>query len=103
MQDLGTIFAMFDEDNSGAISLSEWETVTGALQARLKRVSPVHRTGARLHTGCAPAPTACAARVLTLGMHVPKRMAVTPLVHTMHDASVCVLSIPTIELARWCL
>ena len=50
---MGTIFAMFDADDSGAISLTEWETVTGALQKRLKRVSPVHRTGAKLHTGCA--------------------------------------------------
>lgn len=51
---MGTIFAMFDEDDSGCISLAEWEAVTGALQTRLKRVSPVHRTGAKLHTGCVP-------------------------------------------------
>ena len=57
-QDLATIFAMFDEDDSGRISRVEWEAVTAALQTRLKRVSPVHRTGAKLHTGWAPAPPA---------------------------------------------
>ena len=42
---------MFDEDNSGAISLQEFEKVTSALRQRLRRVSRVARTGAKLDAG----------------------------------------------------
>lgn len=44
-QDVDNIFAMFDEDNNGDISLEEFRRVTGALRQRLRRVSHLQRTG----------------------------------------------------------
>ena len=51
LQDVRTVFSMFDEDDSGAISLEEFGKVTAALRRRLRRVSRVARTGARLDAG----------------------------------------------------
>ncbi len=45
LQDVETIFAMFDDDDSGAISLEEFLRVTTALRSRLRRVSHLRRTG----------------------------------------------------------
>lgn len=39
---------MFDLNDDGSINLREFEEITAALQARLKRVSTTQRTGARL-------------------------------------------------------
>lgn len=39
---------MFDLNDDGSINLREFEEITAALQARLKRVSGTQRTGAKL-------------------------------------------------------
>lgn len=45
LQDIEVIFSMFDDDDSGAISLEEFVRVTTALRQRLRRVSHMQRTG----------------------------------------------------------
>ena len=42
------MFSMFDLNDDGGINLKEFEEITAALQARLKRVSTTQRTGDRL-------------------------------------------------------
>ena len=51
MQDVDIIFSMFDDDNSGAISLAEFLHVTSSLQKRLHHVSPIKRTGLQTEAG----------------------------------------------------
>ena len=51
MQDVEIVFSMFDEDNSGALSLAEFLHVTSNLQKRLHRVSPIQRTGLQTGSG----------------------------------------------------
>lgn len=47
-QDVKTVFSMFDLNDDGSVNLREFEEITAALQARLKRASHTQRTGARL-------------------------------------------------------
>ena len=51
LQDVEIIFSMFDDDNSGAISLAEFLHVTSSLQKRLHHVSPIKRTGLQTEAG----------------------------------------------------
>lgn len=52
LQDVEIIFSMFDDDDSGAISLTEFKRVTTALRLRLRRVSHLQRTGLQTDSTC---------------------------------------------------